>query len=403
MTHPLAGGRPGCHADAVWSTDEGVRRGSIPNAGGRVRRQAGSCPDRSGALRADVSAIVAERRALVIAILLLWAAAHPADCATPAGCPPAEFAAARGIAEAACPCALASDHQTYVRCVGGALAAAANSQRVSPRCRRDTLRALKRSTCGRGGAVACCTTRGGSTRCRIRTSAAACAGRGASCVSPALVCADACTASGCVTTTTTTTTGPATTATTVTVTTSTSGVSTTTAPYCGYGLAAPACDGPCPSGSSCQPGLPGSGYCGCVVDARPCGAIDGAPLCHGSCPDATPICADVGGTCTCVGAPITYAFEDCPTTTTTVPPQPCGVNDYNQICGGMCAAPASCEVGGDGQCGCTGTRQSCGGYTDYPATCGGPCPSGETCRTVAILKFSNPFCGTHTYCGCFPE
>jgi hypothetical protein len=362
----------------------------------------GRRPDRSGARRANMSGVVAAGRQLAIATILLWvAAARPGAATVASGCPAAEFAAARAAAEAACPCTVAADHQSYVRCVAGVLAAAAKTQTMSPRCRHETLRALKRSTCGREGAVACCATRGDRARCRIRNSAAACAGRSSACVSPAAVCADACIATGCVATTTTATTGPATTATTVTVTTSTSAVSTTTAPVCGYGLGAPACDGPCPSGSSCQPPAPGFSVCVCVVDARPCGAIDGAPLCHGSCPDATPICADVGGTCTCVGDPLIYD-RNCPTTTTTVPPQPCGVN-YYQVCGGMCAAPASCEVGGDGQCGCTGTREACGGFIDYPATCGGPCPVGETCRSVAYLKINNPYCGQHTGCACFPE
>ena len=305
--------------------------------------------------------------------------------ATGGGCPPDELATARATAEAACPCAAATDRGTYIRCVAHTVSAAVRAGALSPECRLAALRTLRSSTCGRSGSVTCCVALGDRTRCRIRT-AAACQARSGSCVAMTTACADACTPTGCVTSTTTTTTTTTT---------------TVTNPFCGYGLTAPACDGACPSGSSCQPVLPGSDYCRCVIDTRPCGTIDGAPLCHGSCPAEMPVCVDVGGTCGCTGYPQSFGGQ-CPTTTTTVPPGPCGMKDYG--CGGLCPAGFACELSQSGECGCTGIPQSCGGFNDYPETCGGPCPGGQTCRAVIFHRITNnPSCGTLSTCSCLPE
>jgi hypothetical protein len=69
-------------------------------------------------------------------------------------------------------------------------------------------------------------------------------------------------------------------------------------PPCG-GATAPLCDGACPQGFFCTAFGDTSCYCLEFAVGVPCGEFEGPPQCGGECPPATPICAEVGGTCTC--------------------------------------------------------------------------------------------------------
>jgi hypothetical protein len=69
---------------------------------------------------------------------------------------------------------------------------------------------------------------------------------------------------------------------------------------------APQCDGACPQDFMCAPPIrlflgspPPPASCGCFAVPTPCGDVLGSPLCFGVCPSATPICADLNGTCEC--------------------------------------------------------------------------------------------------------
>lgn len=134
-----------------------------------------------------------------------------------------DIANARAAVAANCDCSGAASHGAYVRCALDQIDAVL----VNRQCRRKVKECVSRSTCGRTGAVTCCSAKAGRTKCRIARSAAACAAKGGtpgSCSS----CCDACPEPGggqsCpVTVTTTTPTLPSTTldTTTVTVTTTT--------------------------------------------------------------------------------------------------------------------------------------------------------------------------------------
>ena len=75
----------------------------------------------------------------------------------------------------------------------------------------------------------------------------------------------------------------------------------TGAPICGAAVA-PACDGACPPDESC---ILFGDDCACASNSGSvvCGDVTGPPTCTGECPLATPICADVVGTCTCIPSP----------------------------------------------------------------------------------------------------
>jgi hypothetical protein len=64
---------------------------------------------------------------------------------------PAAVATTRASAEMACPCAGATSHGAYVRCVGDVARAAGD---LSSECRRAVVACAARSTCGRPGFVA---------------------------------------------------------------------------------------------------------------------------------------------------------------------------------------------------------------------------------------------------------
>jgi len=119
---------------------------------------------------------------------------------------PAAVATTRASAEMACPCAGATSHGAYVRCVGDVARAAGD---LSSECRRAVVACAARSTCARPGFVACCRTNArGQTRCTRKSDATRCRppSGGQACVGNAPSCCDACVAGGCAAQTTTTTT-----------------------------------------------------------------------------------------------------------------------------------------------------------------------------------------------------
>src|SRR5882724_6396888 len=121
----------------------------------------------------------------VACVLSLWTDMAHGACADPSAA-----AATRAMAETQCPCATATSHREYVKCVA-------------------------QSTCGRPGFVSCCRTSAkGVTKCSITAHATKCTApkRGAACVQDVPSCCDACAAGSCpVSTTTTTPGGPTTT------------------------------------------------------------------------------------------------------------------------------------------------------------------------------------------------
>lgn len=114
----------------------------------------------------------------------------------PAGADAADVAAARAAIEATCDCAGATKRSDYLRCARTtAKAALANKG-----CVGSVMRCVNKSTCGKPGAVACCTTNAkGVTKATIKSNASQCrAPRGGSaCVSPFTSACDACSATGC--------------------------------------------------------------------------------------------------------------------------------------------------------------------------------------------------------------
>jgi plastocyanin len=174
-------------------------------------------------------------RTLVVACVLLALGGRPARAACNDA---AAVAAVRAAAEAACPCAAATSHARYVRCVAAVIRGVVAGRGLPKPCRRTALACARRSTCGEPGAVACCRTNArGKTRCTIGPAARCHAQKGGSaCTRDVASCCDACPAGACVGTTTTTVT--ATTSTTrttpslpsATTTTAVGSTSTTTAP-----------------------------------------------------------------------------------------------------------------------------------------------------------------------------
>jgi len=119
--------------------------------------------------------------------------------------------ATRAQAEQACRCEQASTHHAYKTCVAGVVDAAVGAGTLPASCKIAIARCAAHSTCGRPGAVTCCTIRRGATRCRVRRVSDACTARGGT-VGRCSSCCDACGTGGCPGTT-----GPPTTTTTTTL------------------------------------------------------------------------------------------------------------------------------------------------------------------------------------------
>jgi len=146
----------------------------------------------------------------VTCVLSLWTAMAHGACTDPSAA-----AATRAMADAQCPCATATSHREYVKCVAGVAKLAVASGSLPKQCRQAVDRCAAQSTCGRPGFVSCCRTSAkGVTKCSIKAHATECKApkRGAACVQDVPSCCDACSAGSCpVTTTTTIAGGPTTT------------------------------------------------------------------------------------------------------------------------------------------------------------------------------------------------
>lgn len=131
------------------------------------------------------------RLAMLAALALLTAAfdAHAVPCTAPA-----ELAAVRAAAAAACPCEVT--RAEYRRCNREFMLATRETTPLPNACWQEFRRGVSRSICGKPGRVACCMpSPSGGQRCGIVT-AAKCDQRGG-CASARVSCADACTDSGC--------------------------------------------------------------------------------------------------------------------------------------------------------------------------------------------------------------
>ena len=67
----------------------------------------------------------------------------------------AAVAATRAAAEVQCPCAAASGHKAYIRCVAQVAKAAAQSGSLPKQCRASVVGCARKSTCGKAGFVTC--------------------------------------------------------------------------------------------------------------------------------------------------------------------------------------------------------------------------------------------------------
>jgi hypothetical protein len=88
---------------------------------------------------------------------------------------PGAAAAVRALVAEQCDCASVPSRKVYLRCARAVIASAIADGRLPVSCGGDVSRCASVSTCGRPGAVACCTTfADGKKKCKIRPSAAKC-------------------------------------------------------------------------------------------------------------------------------------------------------------------------------------------------------------------------------------
>src|SRR5206468_3738185 len=81
----------------------------------------------------------------------------------------AAVCATRDKAEIQCPCAAATNHGQYVRCVAGVAKGEVDALRLPRPCKSSVVRCAARSTCGKPGFVTCCRTDSvGKIHCSIR-------------------------------------------------------------------------------------------------------------------------------------------------------------------------------------------------------------------------------------------
>ncbi len=150
----------------------------------------------------------------VTCVLSLWTAMAHGACTNPSSA-----AAVRAMADAQCPCATATSHREYVKCVAGVAKSAVTSGSLPKQCRRAVLKCAAQSTCGRPGFVSCCRTSAkGVRKCSTKADATKCRAPkgGAACVQDVPSCCDACSAGSCPLSTTTTIPGGPTTTTMIT-------------------------------------------------------------------------------------------------------------------------------------------------------------------------------------------
>jgi plastocyanin len=144
-----------------------------------------------------------------IAALLLFIGSARAACTDSAA-----VASTRAAAELQCPCAMATGHVPYAKCVAHVAKAAVKTGSLPKDCRAAVVRCAKKSTCGKTGFVTCCrTTAAGISKCSVKSSEAKCKPPmgGSACMGAAPSCCDSCAAGSCGATTPTTTPGATTT------------------------------------------------------------------------------------------------------------------------------------------------------------------------------------------------
>jgi hypothetical protein len=117
------------------------------------------------------------RAAALLALpLLVVARTASADCVTDR-CPAAHQAAVEALRteiDVACDCRGSADHRGYVHCAKAQVRTAVRDGRVSAACGRAVPSCERRSTCGREGAVVCCTEKRGRTVARLAAAASEC-------------------------------------------------------------------------------------------------------------------------------------------------------------------------------------------------------------------------------------
>jgi hypothetical protein len=243
----------------------------------------------------------------------------------------AAVAAARLEVENSCDCVGASSHRVYVSCARDVVRARVASGALPSDCKRDVSRCASRSTCGRPGAVTCCTIRNGESRCRVRRDARQCTQAGGT-VGACPSCCDAC------------------------------GGTCTVPTACGHRFA-DQCHGECPPATPICANQ--GGVCQCVAGTAPCGPV-GTFECDGVCPPGQACMPGGLATCGCVPAESSLCVE----------------SDHPS-CGGACPGGATCLAvplsATEVRCACPPV--TCAG--PFP-TCGGACPGDATCTAVSF-------------------
>ena len=130
--------------------------------------------------------------------------------------------AARQQASSTCPCASATNHVAYVKCVAGVadMLSRGTSPSLPKSCKGAVKKCAAHSTCGKPGTVTCCLTTTKGAKCKTKKDAAHCTAKHGT-VGTCMSCCDACQAAGS---------GPS--CSSVTSTTTTATTSTTTGAAC---------------------------------------------------------------------------------------------------------------------------------------------------------------------------
>jgi hypothetical protein len=296
----------------------------------------------------------------------------------------------RMAADSTCDCAGATSRAAFRSCAMDVVASRVADGQLREDCARTARRCLRKSTCGRPGAVTCCRTTGrGAVRCGIKRDASRCRARrgGSACVGTTTSCCDGCADAPCI---------PTTTSTTSSTTTSTLGIPAET---CG-GATYPTCDGTCSGANVCGPvqiytSVTGTvSLCACLDPTATCTGSFNDGMCPGVCP-AGKVCygePEPAGLGNCVGClpvslPTTTSTITSSTTSSTIAPSPCG--DTFPFCNGPCPAGEYCttdDIGGSA-CICAPLpAETCGGAT-FP-TCDGTCNDSGVCGPVRIFTFA---------------
>jgi hypothetical protein len=109
----------------------------------------------------------------------------------------AAVAAARAQAEIDCPCATATNHGQYVKCVAQVAKerSKADPSLLPKNCKGVVKKCAAKSTCGKPDAVHCCVTKGNKTKCKLAKDVAKCTAKSGVSTGPGSCC-DACSPSG---------------------------------------------------------------------------------------------------------------------------------------------------------------------------------------------------------------